>query len=363
MHYRLPFYERLCLDSRFKFRVFHGRGEMGTKLQNTKLSDSAVKSTLVKDWRIRVGRVSIPFSPFLLCQLLLWRPEVILSEGASSLLNATQVFFYSKLMRKRIIWWSLGSLKGKKYTGWRGVIHKWELFIAKHSDAIFTYSNQGRQFFLDNGVPSERIFIAVNVLDTEKKLKEIKSCSHLAADETGFGEFNVAFIGTITPEKNLEVLIDAILMLNRKHGDRFSLHVIGDGQHMDKLRGYAGGSSRVVLHGRINHGASQILGRCQVMVLPGLGGLAIYEGMLNRLPVISGYADGTEHDLIDKSNGFVLDKISADIICEKVEYLYMNADIRDKMAEASFTKATESITFEHYYEKFVKSVNYVMESR
>ncbi len=367
MHYRLPFYERLADDPRFEFCIFHGSGQPGTKLQNTELTGSVVRSELVEEFRLTgfLSGVSMPFSPLLVPRLWRWKPQVVLCEGASSLVNATQVFLFCKFSGVKFIWWSLGRLRGKRYTGIRGLIHRWELFMARRADAVFTYSTQGQEFFEAQGVPPQKVFVGVNVLDTNRKRQEIEKYSQSPLAEMETRAMNIAFIGTLTPEKNLEALIDAARILNQRHVNQFMLHIVGDGVHMKTLQEYVGlgSDSGVIFHGRVNNGTSRILSRCQVMVLPGLGGLAICEAMLNGLPVISGYADGTEMDLIDESNGYVLSHLTPSAIVEKVEYLFKNPEVRMAMGKASYDKITGPCSFDRYYDKFVAAVEYAIQEK
>src|SRR5690606_22831898 len=160
---------------------------------------------------------------------------------------------------------------------------------------------------LSRDVKPERIFVGVNVLDEKNKLLETKDSA-----ERGFfwsNKFNVVFIGTITKEKKIETVIDAISKLNNGKVD-FVFHIIGDGPYKNDLQLYIQKNIQnpgsIVFHGRINKGAGEVISKCDVMVLAGLGGLAICEGMINGLPIITGKADGTEFDLVDSKNGFVI---------------------------------------------------------
>jgi len=363
MHYRVPLYLRLAQDSELDFILFYGDGELNTKLKNADFPTDIIKSkkhfTIRLPFKTSNHSSSLPFYPFLFFNLIRLSPDVIVSEGTSSFLNAAIAFLYAKIFRKKFIWWSLGKLKNHKNKGFRKIIAYWERYIERKSDAIFTYSTQGKEYFISEGVPPEQIFVGINVLETTKKLKEVAQYAHT---EFGYNNyFNLVFIGSITKEKKLEVLIDALNIFNEKYADVGKLHIIGDGQHLDALKNYTdqkGLATAVVYHGRINEGASRILQHCDVMVLPGLGGLAICEGMVNSLPVITGLADGTENDLINDDCGFILPNINADILYQKLEYLYTHPEIRKKMGLVSFHRITKEFTFDKYYAALGHAINY-----
>lgn len=360
MHYRAPLYQMLEEDDRFDFLLYYGKGRAGTKLVNTNLSEYSFARKIIKEFRLSIGKNSFAIWPSLIFKLIKLKPDVIFSEGSSSIFNSSIAFIYAKLFKKKFIWWSLGQLENKNYRGFRKFINKWELFIEKHSDAIFTYSTQGCNYFLSRGIDQDKIFIGVNVLDTTKKLKEVQKYKDIKViDKKNF--FHIVFIGTITAEKNLELVIDVINELNLL-GDKFRLHIIGNGVYEVSLRQYIEhqGFDRnfYIFHGRINEGASRILKDCDLMVLPGLGGLAICDGMINSLPIITGKADGTELDLVDQSNGYVIQNLNKDILKDKIMYLFNNPIERSSMANSSFKRITEVFTFDKYYDKFVESVLY-----
>lgn len=367
MHYRLPFYNRISNDEKYDFTLFYGKEDKGTKLVNADISGTEINNKKLFSFRIpfntKNGKGTIPISPFLFFELIYLSPQIVFSEGSSSIINSSLAFIYAKIFNKKFIWWSLGMLKNRKYTGLRKLINRWEKIIENNSDAIFTYSNQGKQYFLSRGVKKEKIFVAVNVLDTNDKLSEMQTFKNEKMDSTFRNSFNLCFIGSVTKEKNIELLIDALEIFNKTYPQKAKLHIIGDGIHLTEINHYIREKklkSSVILHGRINRGANVVLKQCQVMILPGLGGLSICEGMLNSLPIITGTADGTEIDLVDKLNGFVIPNLNSKILFEKIEYLYLNPSLRIEMGNKSFEKITTNYSFDNYYKIFNETVKFVI---
>lgn len=351
MHYRIPFYERLSSDEGFDFKLIYGKGKIGSKLVNANFDKDKINAELVSDLRI-----PLPFSPVLFFKLIKESPDIVFSEGSSSLINGLIAFIYSKLFNKKFVWWSLGNLEGREYSGFRKLLNKLENYIEIKSDAIFTYSTFGKNYFVKRGVDSEKIFVSVNVLNANDKLNEIRILPEIQFDYSDF--FNVSFIGTITKDKNLEILFESIEELNRKYKNKFKLHIIGDGSYKQSLISYFN-KEYIVDHGRINQGAGRILKKCDILVLPGLGGLAICEGMISQLPIVTGKADGTEYDLVDEDNGFIISEINVQTLVEKIEYLFLNKEVRLKMGKESFKRITSELTFEKYYQGFKDLVNHL----
>lgn len=362
-HYRVGTYEAIAKLPNIDFELWHGSSDPDSKLKNyngeVSFPHKRVPTCRFKG-KTNNGGISIVYQPFLFLRLIIKNPDVILTEGASSFITATTAFLYCKLFRKKMIWWSLGALVGRSSTGISGVVHKWIRFMERHCDAIFAYSSQAESYFKSIGVKPERIFKAINVINTDGKLKEIHESGEIIK-EPGF---NVVFVGAITPQKQLEILIDAVNELSEEHGD-ISLHIIGDGTYLPAVKEYVlqkGIAANVVFHGRVTIGLNCLLKKYSVLVLPGLGGLAIVDGMISSLPVISGRADGTELDLIaNGENGFVTGNMTEQYLVEKMAYLYNNPSIVMRMGRASYERITGQFSFSNYmkvFESCLRSVGY-----
>lgn len=361
--YRVGTYEAIAKLPKVDFELWHGSSDSHSKLKNytgeVSFSRKQIPTCRVRG-KTNNGGMSIVYHPFLFLRLVLKNPDVVLSEGASSFLTATTAFLYSKLFRKKMIWWSLGALAGRTSTGISGVVHKWTRFMERHCDAIFAYSTQAESYFKSIGVKPQKIFKAINVINIDKKIEEIQEAGSVEKDPG----FNLVFVGAITPQKQLEMLVDSVNELSKKHND-VSLHIIGDGTYMDAIKEYVSQdsiSANVVFHGRVTNGLNVLLQKYSVLVLPGLGGLAIVDGMISSLPVISGRADGTELDLISNGeNGYVTDVMSKEYLLEKMEYLYNNPEKVKRMGLASYERITGPFSFRNYmkvFESCLKSLGY-----
>lgn len=161
-------------------------------------------------------------------------------------------------------------------------------------------------------------------------------------------------MGAINKTKRLELLVDSVGELSQKFND-IHLHIIGDGNYLKTIKDYIKENrleEKIVFHGRVVNGLNALLSKFHVLTLPGLGGLAIVDGMVSSLPIISGLADGTELDLIDERNGFVTDNMTKEYMVEKIDYLYTNREKARKMGENSYKKITGEFSFDSYINQF-----------
>ena len=358
--YRVGTYEAIAKLPGVNFELWHGKDMPNSKVKNYK-GDVSFKHRLIPNWRLPVktnnGSSAQPFFPFLFTRLAFQNPDVILAEGASSVFSLSTAYLYTRLFRKKLILWSMGALAGREYKGIRGGVQRWIRHIERGADAIFAYSTQAEEYFIREGVKRERIFKAINVIDTNTKLRQIEAYGPVEK-EPGF---NVAFVGAINKTKRLELLVDAIVTLSKKYKD-VSLHIIGDGDYLATIRAYVkkkGLSNKVIFHGRVTDGLNVLLSRYQVLALPGLGGLAIVDGMISSLPIVSGLADGTEKDLIDENNGFVTNNMTEVYMVDKLTQLYEKPELLKQMGENSFKKITNEFSFDSYINIFHKCLDFV----
>lgn len=362
-HYRVGTYEAISKLPGVTFELWHGKDVPNSKMKNYKGKVSFEHKEL-PSWRLPIrtnnGSSSQPYFPLLFFRLIFNNPDVIFAEGASSLISLTTAFWYTKIFHKKLIMWSMGALAGREFKGLRGLIQKWIRYVETHSDAIFAYSTQAEKYFIKNGVTHKRIFKAINVTDTNAKLNSLKIVD--IKKESGF---NVVFVGAINKTKRLELLVDAIDILVKSHED-VKLHIIGDGNYLQTVKEYVVSKNleeKVVFHGRVTDGLNALLAKFQVLALPGLGGLAIVDGMISSLPIISGLADGTELDLIDESNGFVTDDMTVDYMVDKLNILYNDPDLARRMGECSYKKIIGEFSFDSYIKVFSNCLNFVMNEK
>lgn len=358
-HYRIPFYHEIEKDEDIQSILLHGSGVKGTKLKN---STHSLRHT-IKLFSLRFpyiqngGKKYFSFFPFLFFRLILINPDVVLIEGVTSIINSISTYLYAKLFGKKIIFWSLGRLENKSLSYPRQKIDRLILILERNADAIFTYSTVGEEYFLNRGIPKNKIFKGVNVLDTREILNKVSNIKKPKK------EFRILFVGSIIPEKKLELLIEAFLELQQNYSNMY-LDIIGSGgeYYMNLLESYNKLSDKIVFYGRITDGLEKYYFNSDIFVLPGLGGLAICESMAYGVPVICSSADGTEKDLIDEDCGFIIENLNKKSLYNKLDQLYNDRVYLAKCGENAKEKIRNEFSFENYYATFKKSLKFAFEN-
>ena len=335
--WRLPVFNRLA--KKIELKVFHGPDFVGTKIVNSKKIYN-FKSYKLVSYKLK-GKSSndifaMPLSPFLFFQLICFNPSIVITEGTSNLFNALIGFLYCKLFRKKYIWWSLGGLKDREHKGFRKQLNIIINYLECHSDAIISYSNFGREYFMALGIPKHRIFVATNVIDTDAKIKDIGNynISEVYKQAHMDSKFNVLYVGALTKVKKVDILIRAFAKLESYYLGQIKLTIIGDGHEKVYLKKLSENLAikNIQFEGQLFDGVSKYFLASDVFVLPGLGGLAISDALVHGLPVIAGIGDGCEKDLISNwENGIIDESLDEQAIFIYLEKLLNNPVLLEQM--------------------------------
>ena len=120
-------------------------------------------------------------------------------------------------------------------------------------------------------------------------------------------------------------------------------------------------TDHVIFTGAVWDGVGQYFEVADILVMPGLGGLAISEAMTHGLPVISGRADGTELDMIAPGEtGYLLDEQSdVSPVDQLAEYLVSSLSEPQKlrsMGEAARQLIKTQVNVQNYVESIAHCI-------
>lgn len=165
-------------------------------------------------------------------------------------------------------------------------------------------------------------------------------------------EFGILFIGRLRDNTNILELINILSKINYNNYRSISLHVIGDGQLMEKLKIVSGKYNWLNLHGPIfdDYKITEISLNCRIGIYPGDAGLSIVHYMSLSLPVIIhnnlGRHMGPEAEyVLEGYNGYKFpreDWVSLAKLIKKIFYSNMEIKEITKNAFYTYTKLSET---------------------
>lgn len=215
----------------------------------------------------------------------------------------TVPFMWAK--RRRVcgswIWWGHGydtrASAGVSATSWLREAIKG--FMTRRADGLITYTPGGADYWRKKGLPANRLVPCYNTIDveglraagadaTKAQLMELRSSLGLE------GKRVLLFSGRLYAEKQVEFLLEAFALLKKTDLD-VALLIVGDGEDRDRLEQLARRAELEDVHflGELTDPkvTAAYFSLAELMVIPGLVGLAVVHGFAFGLPLVT-----TEHN-------------------------------------------------------------------
>jgi glycosyltransferase involved in cell wall biosynthesis len=368
-HWRIPVFRRLAAWPGIEFVALHGSDFPGTKTTNGHDLSGFTHREL---WTLRlVSRITgereicFPLWPSLPFHLWRERPDVILAEGGSNLPMAFVLVATALALRVPVVWWTLGEIPHPgPLTPSQRLFRALVCFLERRCDAYLGFSSMARTYFERCGYPTESSFVAVNCVDTEA-VEARRPAARAAAEPLRVrlglsGKRVLLFVGALAPYKRVEDLVAVYGRLRLRHPE-LRLVVVGGGTHQRVLEAHAleVGAQDALFTGEVIEGVDPYFELGDVLVLPGLGGLAISEAMTHGLPVLATLADGCEVDLVQQGrNGFLLPPAEPDQLEARLESLLTDPEQLRRMGEESRSIIQHEHNIGTYMENLVAALRY-----
>jgi len=200
------------------------------------------------------------------------------------------------------------------------------------------------------------------IVTTESMANSIKARSHRFAektiiipnyvdtdcfmpDDSASKDFDLIFIGRLSHQKNIKVLLEAVKYLNIK------VLIIGDGELRKGLQSQYGDlNGSITWKSNIpNHDLPSYLNRSRIFILPSLyegHPKALIEAMSCGLAAIGANSPGISELIIHNYNGWLCD-ISSESISNEIQFLLNNSDLCSKLGENARKYVIENFALDH----------------
>lgn len=254
----------------------------------------------------------------------LWheKPDVIMTAGYESL-AFWQAFLFSRLFQCRFVLWS-GAIKRAIHVN-QGIVGNLRKLIIKGADGHLSYGTDAQNLLLEYGVDPKKIFKAFNTVDMAEISRQVKSLidlDHLLNRD----EFIVLYVGQLIHRKGADQLIKALAELRNP---AIHLQVIGDGEDKKQLEALVkslGLEKNVSFLGYKQYEELYpYFASANVLAMPSyedIWGLVINEALAAGLPVISSKFAGVTIDLVNESNGVVIDPMDLESVKTGIMSIY-----------------------------------------
>lgn len=360
--YRIPLFNALDVKmsaAGFEMKVIFGSARQANRSFEIDMSSCSFTYEVLPSKRMDMGHAENTIINYkgLGKVLKKEKPDKIIVIGFTV---ATMKLWWRSLFRKTdyLIWSGSIRRQGINTSLIRRIQRK---MLIKRASGFIVYGTKSKEYFIGMGVPESRITIAVNTTDTaffKERTNEIRAGNHRKDDYK-----HLAYVGYLTPRKNVKLLLEVATALLKKRSD-FVLDIIGDGVLREELELYVKEhklSDNVTFHGfKQKEDLPQFLAGSDVFLFQtdfDIWGLVLVEAMAAGLPCIASVNAGATQDLIQEGvTGFALDFSEMGKAAERIDRLLNNPDKANTIGMAAQQFIHENINIEKSVEGFMKAI-------
>lgn len=359
--YRIPLFNVLhqrLAELGYELRVICGFTMSVRRMWKVDYKNCKFKLTILEPGTAKaLNGVTSPSYRGLLRQVSQKKPNCIVVSGFSwaTLKLWLRSFF---LPTPYIIWAGSTLKKGKLDSPLRVLLRK---LLIRHAAGFIAYGIKAKEYFVTLGAPEEKVYIAVNTVDTHffrEQTEQFRAECPAARTQK-----YLTYIGYLTPRKNVFRVLEAVRLLANRRCD-FVLDIVGDGEDRKRLEAF------VARHGIENyvqfHGFKQkcevpaFLARSQCFLFQtdfDIWGLVLNEAMAAGLPCIASVHAGATHDLIENGvTGFVIDFADTEAVVDRINWILDHPHDASKLGQRAQAFIAQHASLEKSTDGFIKAI-------
>lgn len=219
----------------------------------------------------------------------------------------------------------------------------------RQTDRILSPSKWYLEDIQNLGIPLERTGIMERWIDTRFFSPNHRK-AHYWKEKA---ECNLLYVGRISKDKNLDLLIETYNALAPKY-DNFVLHCVGDGPYFDEMKRRTSSMARFVMTGaKFKDDLAAAYASSDLFVYPGLldtFGNVVVEAQASGLPCVV-MNEGGPQELLEPGKTGVIARTNFEFI-ESVEHLVKNPQRRQEMSRRAAEYAAQRFAEETIFTQF-----------
>ncbi|WP_242928744.1 glycosyltransferase family 4 protein [Pontibacter vulgaris] len=285
--YRLEFYNKL------RDKLYENNVELNLIYGKRNKRDALKGDEAELDWGIcvpnkifRIGSTELYWQP---CLGHLKHSDLVIAEQANKLLINYLLSFQRLFTPRKFAFWGHGF---NRQSDPAAVGNKFKSFYLNQCNWWFAYTNNVKQYLLQNAYPETNITCVQNAIDTQALSKAYADTSKAELDaikkELNINSANVAiYCGGIYKEKRINFLIDACDLIRKQIPD-FELIILGSGIDVALVQEAAKSRNWVHYLGpKFGLERVKYFKLASAFLMPGLVGLAVLDSFSLQTPMIT----------------------------------------------------------------------------
>jgi L-malate glycosyltransferase len=365
-HYRVPFYEAVerLRPNWWEFSVVYdpvqARDNSFLTFDHNRVNFQIVQNC---SYTLKLAGKRLVFQPFVLAG-----SKYDLFIVGSELKNVSYPISYLwRFFGKSVAYWGHGrDFSIETPRGLKALAERSKIWLTRWADGFFAYTFSVRDYMASNRVDQTKIFVLQNTIDINSqralfhKLRP-ERCA-LKAQMGLHGKKVLLFVGRLTRQKRLDLLIDAFAFL-RNVDESFHLLIIGGGDvsFLQDVKERCGENSVTYFAGMDDISRACIVS--DLYVLPGAIGLGPIHALCFDLTpvVIHSNTHKPEYEYLNDNNALILPERSTS---EQLG-LAINALVVDRAKKASLRAGAwpsiKHLTIENMARNFISGVNSILQ--
>lgn len=212
------------------------------------------------------------------------------------------------------------------------------IIASKRCARVIAISNEMKQYWISTGVKENKINVIPYGIDVPMFCEE-KDLKHLLPEWWDNTRKNIVFVGRLSREKGIDLLIQAYANLLKTHTD-LQLHIFGSGDETTytKLAQTLNVSSNIKFHGWVQKSHIPAIYRYSyASIVPSYSeplGRVVLEAMASNTAVIGSRVGGIPDFIRHHETGLLFEKGNLEDLTHQLEWLIMHPHERNALAAA-----------------------------
>ena len=291
-HYRLQLFELLSTDHQFRCRIVADAISDTPFLALIHPEETAIALSVARVRNYSLSRsLHFTWQPSAVADVLRERPDLVIAQGSPYSLTGWVLVLLGHVLRIPVLLWTHGLLGRESGIRWRV-----RDALYKLGSGLLLYGDRAKALLLEKGFSCDRLHVVYNSVgssspDVSCVEPSLEDCRRFR-EKLGVkaGERLVVFSGRLQPEKQIPLLLHAVVEM-KKRGRIVHVGLVGDGSEKDSLCRLAdelGVGDLVHFLGPI-YEESQVglvFSSSDLSVIPAAAGLSIIHAMAYGTPVL-----------------------------------------------------------------------------
>ena len=341
--YRIPVFNALAKRSEVDLHViFLSRTDGSMRQWRVYEDEIGFSYQVLPSWRRRIGKFNVLLNRGIVTTLSKLGPDVVIC-GGYNYLASWQAMRWAKRRRVPFLLWSESTVDDLRNQ--RAIPEILKRRFINNCDAFVVPGISARKYLLNFGVPSAKIFLARNAVDTALFSAQVAVAGTITQNvraRFALPQRYFLYVGRLVHSKGVLDLLDAYAQLAPELRSEVGLVFAGDGPIRPELEARAREIHPGCVHfsgfvHREDLGSYYALAECFVFpTKTDPWGLVVNEAMACHLPVICTRVAGCAADLV-KENGRLVSPGDAAELAAAMAEIAGNPALRNRMASESAT--------------------------